>query len=104
MASELIGRTACPECGFAAAHVKKSEKCLYRYCPECGAQYHAKGTRQVDALMAKTRTEGGTVPKPAKPEPAPKPAPAKPAPAVPPAPPAPPAPAPKPAGFFSFGG
>lgn len=57
MASVMIGRAACPECGFSAAHVKQSEKCLYRYCPECGAQHYAKSERQRADLMSKTRTE-----------------------------------------------
>ena len=55
MASVMIGRTACPECGFEAAHVKKSDKCTYRYCPECGAQHHAKTPRQVTDLLGKMR-------------------------------------------------
>lgn len=55
MASRMIGRAPCQECGFSAAHVKQSEKCLYRYCPECGAQYNTRGDRQRADLMAKTR-------------------------------------------------
>jgi len=55
MASKIIGRAACPECGFASAHVKQSEKCHYRYCPECGSQHHARTERQVADLMKKTR-------------------------------------------------
>lgn len=55
MASLMVGRATCPECGFDAAHVKKSEKCLYRYCPECGAQHYAKTERQRQLLDAKTR-------------------------------------------------
>lgn len=55
MASRMIGRTACPECGFAAAHVKESDKCTYRYCPECGSQHHARTERQKADLLAKTR-------------------------------------------------
>lgn len=51
----MIGRAPCPECGFSAAHVKQSEKCLYRYCPECGAQYNTRGERQRADLMGKTR-------------------------------------------------
>lgn len=68
MASQIIGRADCPECKFGAAHVKKSEKCHYRYCPECGAQYHAKTPRQVADLLAKTRPEKH--PQPAAPAPA----------------------------------
>lgn len=77
MASRMIGRTACPECGFAAAHVKESEKCLYRYCPECGSQHHARSERQRADLTAKTRpVEGGPTPTPsASHEPTPTPTP-----------------------------
>lgn len=62
MASLILGRTACPECGNASAHVKQSDKCLYRYCPECGAQYFAKTPRQVEDLKAKTRFISAGVP------------------------------------------
>jgi hypothetical protein len=69
MASAIVGRTTCPECGFASAHVKQSEKCLYRYCPECGGQYHAKTERQRANLEAQTRkptpTGSGPTPTPA---------------------------------------
>jgi len=57
MASKMVGRTTCPECGFGAAHVKQSEKCLYRYCPECGSQHYARSGKQRADLLAKTRTE-----------------------------------------------
>lgn len=87
MASKLIGRAACPECGFGAAHVKESEKCLYRYCPECGSQHHARSDRQRADLMAKTRPEGTPTPTPkqepqqaAKPEPVAVPTPSEPTP------------------------
>ncbi len=83
MASTMVGRAACPECGFASAHVKRSEKCLYRYCPECGAQHHARTERQQADLMAKTRTvepapapsptPTGSGPTPTPPEPEQKP-------------------------------
>jgi hypothetical protein len=55
MASVIVGRANCPECGFKSAHVKKSEKCHYRYCPECGSQHHARTPRQVTDLLSKTR-------------------------------------------------
>lgn len=64
MASKLIGRTACPECGFASAHVKQSEKCLYRYCPECASQHHARTERQRADLMGKTRMVEAPAPSP----------------------------------------
>lgn len=54
MAGRIIGRTACPECEFGKAHVRESERCLYRYCPECGSQYHARTPAQRDLLKAKT--------------------------------------------------
>lgn len=74
MASTMVGRTACPECGFGSAHVKRSDKCLYRYCPECGSQHHARTERQQADLMAKTR------PVEAAPAPSPTPTPSEPTP------------------------
>lgn len=64
MASTLIGRTACPECGFPAAHVKRSEPkgTLYRYCPGCGAQYFTRGEGQAARLMEKTRLPDAPAP------------------------------------------
>lgn len=59
MASIMIGRAACPECGFESAHVKQSERCIYRWCPECGAQHYARNERQRADLMAKTRQVPG---------------------------------------------
>lgn len=99
MASKMIGRAACPECGFSSAHVKESEKCLYRYCPECGSQHYAKSERQRSDLMAKTRTPDATPSGSATPAPT-----ATPSPAVEPAsdtPTPPPAPAPKRRGLFA---
>lgn len=96
MASRMVGRTACPECGFSGAHVKESEKCLYRYCPECGSQHHARTPRQRADLEAKTRPiEGSPTPSPTptgKPAPEPSPTGSDPEPtptptATPPAPP-----------------
>lgn len=55
MASAMVGRAPCPECGFAAAHVKRSEKTLYRHCPECGSQYIAKRPELERLLLEKTR-------------------------------------------------
>lgn len=83
MASPIIGRTHCPECSFEAAHVKQSEKCLYRYCPGCGAMYHATGQARADALRAKMRpvdtldppTPRGKVEPPPTPTPTPVPSP-----------------------------
>lgn len=59
MASNLIGRCACPECGFHAAHVKiktdKENAHPYRHCPECGAQYFPRNKAQADQLREKIR-------------------------------------------------
>jgi hypothetical protein len=60
MASELIGRTACPECGFHAAHVKiktdKPDARPYRHCPECSAQYFTRSAQQADNLRRQIRS------------------------------------------------
>ncbi|WP_228892537.1 hypothetical protein [Pseudoduganella aquatica] len=56
MASKMLGRTACPECGFAHAHVKQKEgenTKAYRYCPDCGSQYYARSQAQHDKLIGK---------------------------------------------------
>jgi hypothetical protein len=84
MASQLIGRTKCPECDFASAHVKRSEKCLYRYCPECGSSYMATGPEREALLMAKTRLlTAAPVPAPPEPEKTPESGQPAPAPAIP---------------------
>ena len=52
--SPIIGRAPCPECGFKAAHVKRSDKgTLYRFCPEfdCKAQYIPRGPKAEARLM-----------------------------------------------------
>lgn len=60
MAARLLGRAPCPECGFGAAHVRQNEgKHPYRYCPECGANYATRNTRQANDLLAKVRPEQG---------------------------------------------
>jgi hypothetical protein len=86
MASAMIGRTTCPECGFSAAHVKQKEEKEnakpYRHCTECGAQYFPRNKQQADMLIAKTRAQKLD----ADPAPAPEPAPADPAPAPAPVP------------------
>lgn len=54
---EAIGYMACPECGFPDAEIKhdKNGK-LYRYCPDCSAQYmtHGKGNKETN-LRARMR-------------------------------------------------
>lgn len=67
MASKMLGRCACPECGFQSAHVKitegKETAKAYRYCPECGAQYFPRSNRQEKDLLDKTRKESQDAPK-----------------------------------------
>lgn len=71
MASVMIGRATCPECGFKSAHVKQGEKCLYRYCPDCTAQYYARTNKQRENLMAQSRIDAtATDTEKAKPAPA----------------------------------
>lgn len=37
---EVLGTMTCPECGKTGAEVKKQKGgLLYRWCPECNAQY-----------------------------------------------------------------
>lgn len=59
MASEMIGRATCPECGFASAHVKiktdKENANPYRHCPDCGAQYFPRNKLQGENLLKQTR-------------------------------------------------
>jgi predicted RNA-binding Zn-ribbon protein involved in translation (DUF1610 family) len=87
MASELLGRTACPECGFAHAHIKiKTDKegaNPYRHCPDCGAQYFTRSAVQAANLRAQCRPEKGAgdvkVPEPVLTPPEPVEIPPKPA-------------------------
>ena len=74
MASKLIGRTLCPECGYEKAHVKVVSdpvtgeplegKRHYRHCPngDCGCQFFPRNTAQEKALLEKTRLEGTNEP------------------------------------------
>lgn len=60
MPAELLGRTTCPECGNAAAHVKRSAKGnVFRFCPvdDCRAQYIPRGQAAIDRLIGQTRPE-----------------------------------------------
>lgn len=74
MASKLIGRHQCPWCGFAAAHVKQSERCVYTFCPECGIQTHFRAHQEAlirDRMRPEKTAEPAPEPVPAEPEPAP---------------------------------
>ena len=68
----IIGRKACPDCGFGHAHIKQTEgKLPYRHCPGCGLMTHAKNLAQAELIKAGMRPVGEAAPPP---EPAPKPA------------------------------
>ena len=69
MAGELVGRSTCPECG-AEAKVTRTEKCLYRYCRECGSGYHARTEKQKAALLAKVASAAPIAPTSIAPKPA----------------------------------
>lgn len=57
MASPIIGRFKCL-CGFQAAHVKESPKCLYHYCPSCGLTGpHARTESQKADMRRNMRPE-----------------------------------------------
>lgn len=61
----IIGRLACPWCGFAGAHVKRSEgKRPYHHCPDCGSMTHTKNGHQETLLLAKMEAATGYVPEP----------------------------------------
>jgi len=86
MASEMLGRTKCPGCGFDHAHVKiktdKEKARAYLHCPDCGLQYFPKSDRQEkdlrDKINAAKLDEAPSMRPLMEPEPAPSPAPAKP--------------------------
>lgn len=54
----IIGRRACPWCGFAHAHVRRNEgKQPYVYCPECGLGTQAKNGAQAQLLTKGMKPE-----------------------------------------------
>lgn len=58
---EVIGVCNCTECGFEDAEIKAQKSgLLYRWCPECNAQYFTRDTVTSERLRAKIR---GAVPK-----------------------------------------
>jgi len=47
----IIGRRACPWCGFEHSHVKQNEgKLPYHHCPSCGTMTPAKNGHQAELL------------------------------------------------------
>lgn len=61
----IVGRKACPDCGFAHAHIKAREgKHPYRHCPSCGLLTQARSHEQAAHLMRGMRPEGSAAPQP----------------------------------------
>lgn len=58
-----MGRMACPECGFPDAEVReqKTPGLLYRYCPDCSAQFFARTPEASARLRQKIAPVPGTV-------------------------------------------
>lgn len=52
---ECIGKMTCPECAFPDAEVKpqKTEGLVYRWCPDCNAQYFCRTPEASARLLAK---------------------------------------------------
>lgn len=49
----VMGVMACPECGFPDAEVKEQKNgLLYRFCPECNAQYFPRTVEASGRLAA----------------------------------------------------
>lgn len=87
MARDVLAFCDCPECGDKRAEVKRTKNgLLYRWCPECFAQYFPKSKAASDRLAVRVGISTGTGTEPeqaAKPAPEPvqerKPAPTAPA-------------------------
>lgn len=82
-AGKLVGHALCPECDLDGAEVKEDKNGhLYRWCPDCNAQYFTRGDdRRMRNLRAKMRPlpPAAAVPA-APPAPSPKPIPGEAAP------------------------
>lgn len=63
---EVVGHMTCPECDFPDAEVKADKNGnLYRYCPECSAQYMTHGRpHKVENLKARMRGAAPAAPEP----------------------------------------
>jgi hypothetical protein len=54
MAKKLVGHAECPECGFADAEIGEDKGGnLYRFCPDCNAQYFTRGREGALANLRK---------------------------------------------------
>lgn len=73
MARDVLATCDCPECGAGGAEVKRTRAgLLYRWCPECLAQYFPRNQVSSDRLAQRVGLSTGTG---TEPEPAAKPAP-----------------------------
>jgi predicted nucleic acid-binding Zn-ribbon protein len=51
---QVLGRCECPECGFSDAEIKLQKSGLvYRWCPDCCAQYFPRTKESSDRLRSK---------------------------------------------------
>lgn len=56
----ILGRKACPLCGFHAAHVRQAPGRLpHLHCPDCGCRVHTRNGHQARLLQYGMRPEGG---------------------------------------------
>jgi predicted RNA-binding Zn-ribbon protein involved in translation (DUF1610 family) len=56
--ASIIGRKACPWCGFESAHVKQNpDKLPFHHCPDCGTMTQARNGTQAKHITANMRTE-----------------------------------------------
>jgi len=64
---ELLGHAKCPECGFDLAEVKAQKNgMLYRWCPDCEAQFFPRKAAASDRLRAQMSPVTVTEPEPVK--------------------------------------
>ena len=51
---EILGTMDCPECGMSGAEIKAQKTgLLYRWCPECNAQYFPRTAEASERLEAR---------------------------------------------------
>jgi ssDNA-binding Zn-finger/Zn-ribbon topoisomerase 1 len=63
MARDVVGVMVCPECGNPGAEVKrqKNGSLVYRWCPDCKAQYFPRSQSASDRLAEKVATKNAPV-------------------------------------------
>jgi hypothetical protein len=64
---EVLGVMDCPECGLSGAEVKRAKSgLLYRWCPECNAQYFPRTVEGSARLGLRAGMAGAVPEKPAE--------------------------------------